>query len=136
MAPNQNEDWVDYNFQQNFNNRMNKVNINDNSILRIEKKNCILWFNDLLGSFIYILVKLKKRPTITRSASYSLGSCPLTWVIAFPHKTCMFFRLNLMKENICNIKKRPSLGFIRHINKIRCMNIFLQLYCPISYYNI
>ena len=34
-----------------------------------------------MGPFIFTIVKLKKRPTITWSASYSLGSYPLTWVL-------------------------------------------------------
>ena len=35
----QNNDWLDYNFQQNFNNRMNKVQIIDRSSLRIGRNN-------------------------------------------------------------------------------------------------
>ena len=30
---------------------------------------------------MFTIVKLKKRPTITWSASYNVGSCPLTWVL-------------------------------------------------------
>ena len=40
-------------------------------------KRKFLWFNGLLGSFIFTIVNLKKRPAITQSASYSMGSCPL-----------------------------------------------------------
>ena len=36
-----------------------------------------LRFNGLLGPFIFTIVNLKKRPAITRSASYSMGLCPL-----------------------------------------------------------
>ena len=37
----QNNDWLDYNFQQNFINRMNKVQIIDRSNLRIGR-NCMM----------------------------------------------------------------------------------------------
>ena len=46
--------------------------------------------NRLLGPFISTNVKSKKRPAITTSASYSMGSCPLAPVIAFPN--CTLFR--------------------------------------------
>ena len=39
-----------------------------------------------MGPFIFTDVNLKKGPAITLSASYSMGSCPLAIVIAFPHR--------------------------------------------------
>ena len=38
---NQYDDWTDYNFQQHFNGRMNKIHIADNSRLRIGR-NCMM----------------------------------------------------------------------------------------------
>ena len=67
-------------------------------------------FNGLLGPFILTSVNLKKRPAITPSASYGLGSCSLLELLLFlaqimfpcysdktrqnSHKTnfCMLFR--------------------------------------------
>ena len=40
-------------------------------------------FNDLFGPLIFTVVKLKKRPAITRSVSYDMGSCPLLQLIQF-----------------------------------------------------
>ena len=44
----------------------------------------VLRFNDLLGPFIFTIVNVKKRPAITFSVLYDLGSCPFTLVIAIP----------------------------------------------------
>ena len=53
----------------------------------------VLRLNCLLGPFILTIVKFQKRPTITKSASYRKGSCPLALVIAFPCKhNCTLFR--------------------------------------------
>ena len=38
-----------------------------------------LRFIGLLGPFIFTIVNLKKRPSITPSASYSMGSCPICY---------------------------------------------------------
>ena len=34
--------------------------------------------------YIFTIAKIKKGPTITDSASYSMGSCPFSIVIAIP----------------------------------------------------
>ena len=39
----------------------------------------------LLGPFIFTVVNLKKRLVITSIASYDMGSCHFSPVIAFPH---------------------------------------------------
>ena len=61
-------------------------------ILNNCRKNAFLIFlrvNGLLGPFIITNVNIKKRTTITHSASHSLGSCPFARVIAFPlEPTC------------------------------------------------
>ena len=44
----------------------------------------ILRFEVFFGPFKFKLIKLKKRPAINRTASYSLGSYPFIPVIAVP----------------------------------------------------
>ena len=44
----------------------------------------ILRFNDLLGPLNFTIVKLKRRPAITCSASYGVDSCPFILVITHP----------------------------------------------------
>ena len=43
----------------------------------------------LSGPFIFIVVNLKKRPAITSSVSYDMGSCPFILVIVFSHNQQM-----------------------------------------------
>ena len=49
----QKNDWLDYNFQQNFNNRMNKVQIIDRSNLRIGRNNMMNRMAYLNGKIDY-----------------------------------------------------------------------------------
>ena len=55
------------------------------SYVKLLDKNHFLWLNDLLGPLNFTVVNLKRRPVITSSVLYDVGSCPLTLGIAFLH---------------------------------------------------
>ena len=56
---------------------------------KVQKKVLQIYYNIKVWSFIMVLniftiVNIKKGPTITDSASYSMSSCPFSIVIAIP----------------------------------------------------
>ena len=52
------------------------------------------WLSVLLSPFIFTIVNLKRRPTITSSVSYNIDSCPFKLVNAFLQITVVHVILN------------------------------------------
>ena len=63
-----------------------------------------LIFYDLFGPLIFTVVKLKRRPAITSSVSFGLGSCPFTLSYSIPF-TLVLAILKIIVMHVIQINK-------------------------------